>query len=87
MADCFSKVVLDLSLQGIVKVALAQLPLRLFAFELSGVGTVVLMPTQAAFDLKRYPNHESLKQNEKSFISISTKYPFFLKKGDGGPTQ
>ena len=87
VADCFSKVVLDLSLQGIVKVALAQLPLRLFAFELSGVGTVVLMPTQAAFDLKRYPNHESLKQNEQSFISISTKYPFFLKKGDGGPTQ
>ena len=87
MADCFSKVVLDLSLQDIVKVALAQLPFSLFAFELSGVGTVVLMPTQAAFDLKRYPNHESLKQNEKSFISISTKYPFFLKKGGRGPTQ
>ena len=64
MADCFSKVVLDLSLQGVVKVAMAQLPFRLFAFELSGVGTVVLMPTQAAFDLKRHPNHESLKQNE-----------------------
>ena len=60
----YSQVLLDLSLQGVVKVAMAQLPFRLFAFELSGVGTVVLMPTQAAFDLKRHPNHESLKQNE-----------------------
>lgn len=47
-----------------MEVALAQLPFRLFAFELSGVGTAVLMPTQAAFGLKRHPNHESLRQYE-----------------------
>ena len=54
VADCFSEIECRwcLSLQDVVKVALAQLPIRLFAFELSGIGTVVLMPTQAAFGLK-----------------------------------
>jgi hypothetical protein len=45
--------VLDLSLKSVVEVDLAQIPFRLFAFELSGIGTVVLMPTHAAVGLKR----------------------------------
>ena len=56
--------VLDLSSQGVVEVALAQLPFRVFAFELSGAGTVVLVPTHAAFGLKRHPNQESWRQYE-----------------------
>lgn len=38
-----------------MEVALALVPLRLFAFELSGVDTVVLMPIYTAMGFKRQP--------------------------------
>lgn len=56
---CFSKtviyMVLDSVCGGIMEVALALVPPRLFAFELSGVDTVVLMPTYTAMGFERQP--------------------------------